>query len=121
MREYNRNKARIPDRILVDKLSGLEDKVSGDKDGKNNLWLWTCIILVVILILITIIILVVLSVTGVSSALTLGPGDNTPCLNYTALSDYWRMLGRRPLAPGVGYNCDIFLTVIITHFNMSPS
>ena len=66
-----------------------------------------------IIILVTVIVLILLNVSdsASSSALTLGPGDNSPCVNYSVLSDYWRMIGRRPLAPGVGYNCDIFLEV----------
>ena len=90
----------------------MEEKPPGDKDINYNLWLWTCVILVAIIILVTVIVLILLNVSDSSSALTLGPGDNSPCVNYSVLSDYWRMIGRRPLAPGVGYNCDIFLEVL---------
>ena len=90
----------------------MKEKPTGDKDVNYNLWLWTCVILVAIVILVTVIVLILLNVSGPSSAaLTQGPGDNSPCVSYSVLSDYWRMIGRRPLAPGVGYNCDIFLEV----------
>ena len=90
----------------------MEAKTPGDKDVNYNLWVWTCVILIAIIILITVIVLIILNVSDASSsALTLGPGDNSPCVNYSVLSEYWRMIGRRPLAPGVGYNCDIFLEV----------
>ena len=46
---------------------------------------------------------------GLSSRLSVGPGDDSPCTNYQELSDYWRLLGRRPSQAGVGYHCDSWL------------
>ena len=44
--------------------------------------------------------------TILSSEVVVGPGNNTPCTQHRTLDQAWRLIGRRPLSPGVGYHCD---------------
>ena len=97
----------VPQKLLVDNI----DKSANSSNKSNqSLVFWIIIIVITFLIIVIIIIIIVYYFTDNSTLslarLSVGPGDNSPCLQYTVLSDPWRQIGRRPLSPGVGYNCD---------------
>ena len=103
----NRRNLHIPDNFVIKDID--KSSITKDNNGPKSS-LTICVVLIVLAIIVLIVALILIIVFfgpgASSSAVTLGPGDNSPCVQYSQLDQAWRQIGRRPLSPGVGYNCD---------------
>ena len=103
-------KPRLPRNLLID--NGESNEESSSERSNLSRAILSCVIIVSIISLVIVIVALLVYLTageGLSSRLSVGPGDNSPCRNYQELSDYWRLIGRRPSQAGVGYHCDSWL------------